>query len=401
MNTLSRILLFVLTSASLSSAQDAAGPEAWPMFRGTPTGSGRSSVVLQLPLEEQWHRRFEGGAFTATPVINANTIYLGDLDGHFMALSLHDGKTLWRFDSTNSGFPSAAAVSTKPKYPFVVVGDDLGVIRCMNSNSGKVVWTLSMEGEISGGPTILNVSEIPTVLIGSQDATLICLRVTDGEILWKHEIADQIRCSPTVDDSKDSKRVFLAGCDSTLHILNVVNGETVAEIPLGGPTGTTPSIMGSDVFFGTEGGRFFAVNFLEEKIQWQTGADSQKPAYRSSATTIGDLVFVGSRGRAVEAFNRADGSLCWRHPMRSRVDASPVAVRVRDEKSSTDEPTESIIVADTAGEIKMLQNHDGSECWEFSAGGGFSGSPAVVRDRVILASDDGVVWCFGHDEIKK
>ena len=401
MNTLSRILLFVLTSASLSSAQDAAGPEAWPMFRGTPTGSGRSSVVLQLPLEEQWHRRFEGGAFTATPVINANTIYLGDLDGHFMALSLHDGKTLWRFDSTNSGFPSAAAVSTKPKYPFVVVGDDLGVIRCMNSNSGKVVWTLSMEGEISGGPTILNVSEIPTVLIGSQDATLICLRVTDGEILWKHEIADQIRCSPTVDDSKDSKRVFLAGCDSTLHILNVVNGETVAEIPLGGPTGTTPSIMGSDVFFGTEGGRFFAVNFLEEKIQWQTGADSQKPAYRSSATTIGDLVFVGSRGRAVEAFNRADGSLCWRHPMRSRVDASPVAVRVRGEKSSTQEPIEGIIVADTAGEIKILQNHDGSDCWEFSAGGGFSGSPAVVRDRVVLASDDGVIWCFGHNELKK
>jgi outer membrane protein assembly factor BamB len=371
------------------------------MFRGTPTGSGRSSVILQLPLDEQWHRRFEGGAFTATPVINANTIYLGDLDGHFMALSLHDGKTLWQFDSPDSGFPSAAAVSTKAKYPFVVVGDDLGVVRCMNSNNGQIAWTLSMEGEISGGPTILNVSEIPTVLIGSQDATLIYLRLTDGEILWKHEIADQIRCSPTVDDSEDSKRVFLAGCDSTLHILNVMDGETVAEIALGGPTGTTPSIDGSDVFFGTEAGYFFAVNFLEEKIDWQTGGDSQKPAYRSSATTIGNFVFVGSRGRAVEAFNRADGSLYWRHPMRGRVDASPVAVRVRDEKSSTEEPTESIIVADTAGEIKMLQNHDGSDCWEFSAGGGFSGSPAVVRDRVILASDDGVVWCFGHDEIKK
>ena len=87
--------------------------------------------------------------------------------------------------------------------------------------------------------------------------------------------------------------------------------------------------------------------------------------------------------------------------MRSRVDASPVAVRVRDEKNSTQEPTESIIVADTAGEIKMLRNHDGSGCWEFSAGGGFSGSPAVVGDRVVLASDDGVVWCFGHDEFKK
>ena len=87
--------------------------------------------------------------------------------------------------------------------------------------------------------------------------------------------------------------------------------------------------------------------------------------------------------------------------MRGRVDASPVAVRVRGEKSSTQESIEGIIVADTAGEIKILQNHDGSGCWEFSAGGGFSGSPAVVRDRVVLASDDGVIWCFGHDELKK
>ena len=30
------------------------------------------------------------------------------------------------------------------------------------------------------------------------------------------------------------------------------------------------------------------------------------------------------------------------------------------------------------------------------SGGGFSGSPAVVRDRVVMASDDGVVWCFGQ-----
>ncbi|MGI9453607.1 MAG: PQQ-binding-like beta-propeller repeat protein [Pirellulales bacterium] len=46
--------------------------------------------------------------------------------------------------------------------------------------------------------------------------------------------------------------------------------------------------------------------------------------------------------------------------------------------------------------MKLLRDHDGAPCWEFNAGGGFSGSPAVVRDRVVLASDDGVVWCFGH-----
>ena len=45
-----------------------------------------------------------------------------------------------------------------------------------------------MEGEISGGPTILHSSEIPVVLVGSQDATLVCLQLTDGEIVWRHEI---------------------------------------------------------------------------------------------------------------------------------------------------------------------------------------------------------------------
>ena len=110
----------------------------------------------------------------------------------------------------------------------------------------------------------------------------------------------------------------------------------------------------------------------------------------------GNLVFVGSRGRSVEAFNKTDGSLCWRHPMRSRVDASPVAVRIVEEGASAETPSGSVLVADAAGDIKILRDHDGSTCWEFSAGGGFSGSPAVVRDRVVLASDDGVVWCFGH-----
>jgi len=138
------LFLLFLLSTPCSGVENAAGPEAWPMFRGTPSGAGRSKVVLQLPLKEHWNRRFEGGAFTATPVIYADTIYLGDLDGHFTALSLDTGKTLWQFDSSDSGFPSAAAVSTEPEYPFVVVGDDFGVIRCLNTKSGKVVWDLSM-----------------------------------------------------------------------------------------------------------------------------------------------------------------------------------------------------------------------------------------------------------------
>ena len=65
----SLIATALLSFGPLLAVENAAGPEAWPMFRGTPSGAGRSTVVLQLPLSERWNRRFEGGAFTATPVI--------------------------------------------------------------------------------------------------------------------------------------------------------------------------------------------------------------------------------------------------------------------------------------------------------------------------------------------
>ena len=96
---------------------------------------------------------------------------------------------------------------------------------------------------------------------------------------------------------EDGYKVFVAGCDSTLHILDATSGETAAEIPLGG-NWNDPFISGSDAF-GTEGGMFFAVNFLQRKSDGKP-KETIKPAYRSSATVDDDLVFVGSRGRAVK-----------------------------------------------------------------------------------------------------
>ena len=381
-------------AAAEPAGEAAAGPRDWPVFRGTPAGTGRSSVTLDLPLAEHWQRHFEGRSFTATPVIAAGRIYLGDLDGGFLALSLDTGATVWEYRSADSGFPSAAAVSTVEDLPLVVVGDDLGMIRAFDQSSGRLAWTVETTGEISGGPTILADRHPPLVLVGSQDATLRCLRLADGQTVWTHEIADQIRCSPTVGTSPDGDRVFLAGCDGRLHIIAVDSGQTVGEVPLGGPTGTTPAVAGQRVFFGTEGGRFFAINFVTKKVAWDHQPAANGLAYRSSAAVAGGLVVVGSRGRVVEAFAVDDGSQRWRRPLRGRVDASPVVLSVVPESTDSDKPVEAVLVPDNAGRISLLQLSDGEPCWEFDAGGSFAGSAAVVADRVVVASEDGIIWCF-------
>ena len=338
------VMMSVTTALAIVMTATMAGPDeapadAWPMARGTLAGTGRSATRVSFPLVEAWHRTFDTTAFEATPVIAGGTIYVGDLDGTFHALALDSGQTRWTF-TVDAGFPSAAAVSSGAELPLVVVGDGEGIVRALDLETGKVRWEYRTGAEISGGPTIIAADDGLRALIGSQDATLSCLRLIDGTAVWKHEIADQIRCSPTVAEGA----VFVAGCDGSLHVIDVTTGKKTASVAIDGPTGTTPAAHEGRVFFGTEGGIFYGIDIAPARDAhqaWKTEAGVKGRAYRSSAAITGDLAVVGSRGRAIEAFSRADGAQRWRHPMRGRVDGA-----------------------------------------------------AVADGRIVLASGDGTIWCF-------
>jgi outer membrane protein assembly factor BamB len=389
--------LLVLAAAVAAAAEpvlESAPADAWPLARGSRAATGRSDAVLALPLAEAWHREFAKTAFGAVPVIAGDTIYVGDLDGTFHALSLADGTTQWSFTAVAAGFPSAAAVSLDPALPLVVVGDDTGVVRAFDRTTGKLAWEYETDGEISGGPTILPAAGGGRVLVGSQDASLSCLELADGKPVWKHSIADQIRCGPTVARTDAGDRVFIAGCDGKLHVIDAATGDELAAVAIDGPTGTTPAARGERVFFGTEGGAFFAIDFLAAATTWRTQPAAAGQAYRSSAAIADGLVIVGSRGRAVEAFAATDGTRAWRRPMRGRVDASPVVVDVAGDERAGPARRTAVIVADAAGKIMALDAATGDPLWEFDAGGGFGAGAAVADSRVVIASDDGTVWCF-------
>ena len=386
------LLAVTLAAVALGGDPNVAPADAWPMARGCLGGTGRSAAKFALPLVEAWHREFDGTAFGAVPVIADGVVYLGDLDGTFRAVSLADGTDRWSFTAKDAGFTSAAAIGSAGEARLVVVGDDGGLVRAFNAATGDVCWTYETEGEISGGPTILETSEGSRVLIGSQDASLSCLAIADGTLLWKHAIADQIRCSPTVARTSAGDRVLLAGCDGKLHVLDAATGAEKAAVPIEGPTGTTPAVLGDRVFFGTEGGVFFGIDVVTGMEAWRAAATASGQSYRSSAAIADDLAIVGFRGKAVEAFSAADGSRPWRRPMRGRVEASP-AVVVATGPDGT--PARSVaIVADASGRIAALDAASGDPAWEFDAGGGFSAGAAVAAGRVVLASDDGILWCF-------
>ncbi len=342
----------------------------WPVFRGDVLASGIARTKITDTPEQLWKMEVKGGAFEATPVIVDGIVYIGDLDGKLFALDLQDGKEKWNW-KIDSGFMASPAV----REGLIFLGDIDGVCHCIEAATGKEKWKFKAEAEVDSSANFWQ----DKVLFASQDRNVYCLEATTGKLVWKYAIEDQIRCTPTV----VGDRCFVAGCDSKLHIIDLLKGTSAAEVPIEAPTGVTPAVLGDHVFFGTEAGTLFSVNWKQAKVTWQTD-DGTGQGFRSSPAVAEGMLVVGSRSKQVLALDPANGHELWTFTTKSRIDSSPVIAGER------------IIVGAADGRLYGLDRKTGTEVWQRQATGGFVGSAAVADGKIVIASDRGAfVYCYG------
>lgn len=359
-----------IASSSLRAA-DGAGSDTWPLFRGDAAATGVARTKLPEKLEVLWSKEIPKGAFDATAAIVNGVAYLGDLDGTFYAFDLTTGKERWTQKRDTSFNASAGARDGK-----LYVGDVDGKFYCLKQETGEELWNFTTEAEINGGPNFWN----DNVLIGSQDATLYCLNAKTGAEVWKFKIDDQIRCSPTV----VGDRSFVAGCDSRFHIVDLTKGEEVAAVPIDAPTGVTPAVLGDLVYFGTEAGVLFAINWREGTVAWKSEEKSGSQAYRASPAVTPEQVIVGSRARRVRALHPKTGEELWSFATKQRIDSSPLIVGDR------------VFVGAADGRLYALDRNTGKEVpGKFEGKGGFTASPAAAEGKMVIATDRGWVYCLG------
>src|SRR5262245_44673230 len=342
----------------------------WPLGRGNVLADGVAKTKLPQKPEVVWKVTIDKGAFDGTPVIADGVAYLGDMDGTVYAWKLADGTEIWK-RKFESGFIASPSLRGELLY----VADMDGKLHALDVKTGEPKWTFAAESEIDNGVNFWK----DNVLFGSQDSKLYCLNAESGTLVWKFAIQDQIRCMPTV----VGDRSFVAGCDSTLHIIDLSQGKEAAGVPIEAPTGVTPAVLGDNVYFGTEGGAFFAVNWKDAKVAWKAADNASSQPYRSSPAVQEGTVVVGSRNRRVQAFDPATGNELWSFASKQRIDSSPVIVGSR------------VFVGAVDGRLYALGLKDGKQSWEYQATGGFTGSPAVADGKLVIATDRGVVYCFG------
>jgi outer membrane protein assembly factor BamB len=363
-----------LGDAATLMAQSPTAPsnsdDQWPVYRGSALATGVAAAPLPEKLEVAWKFAEDLGPVEATPVSMDGVVFVGDVDGHFVALDLQNGKLKWR-QKFETGFISSAAVNES----LVVVGDYDGTIRALNKQDGSVKWEFTTNGEIDSGASFYK----DLVLVTSQDGSLYALNADDGQVKWKYATGDQLRCSPTIVEN----RTFLGGCDAKLHVVNLDTGTAMGEpYALGNPTGSTPAVVGEIGYLSTYGGQILAFNWKDLSRKWIFFDNKLVPEFEVSVAATNDMIVGVGKNRKVLGINAQDGKLIWEAPLKKRADVAPV---ISDSR---------VWIAATDARLYAFDLKTGQEVWKYEFKGPLHSAPAIVSGRLVLGTDNEGIVCF-------
>ncbi len=364
--TLALILGIVLGAATVRlPAAD------WPLGRGNPQGTGATDEELPETLDLLWQVDVGGLGFDAGPIIAEGVVFVADSEGRVLAIDLDDGAIAWK-TQLDTGFVATPGYRDR----MLFLGDYDGNFRALSADDGQQKWIYEAGMEIDSTPNFYDDS----VLFTSQSGALYCVQIATGKLKWKYETDDQLQCSPTLAGS----HTFLGGCDAHLHVVDVRTGTAAeAPIPIDAPTGSTPAVVGNDVFVPTYAGEIFRFTLGKREPVWRFRNPELSEEFKNSAAVAHGILVAASRKKRVFALNTADASVRWVHVLRKRSDASPVIAG------------RSVIIAAADGRIIRLDLESGNQTWMTEVKGAFLGSPAISGGRLVLASDRGTVYCFG------
>ncbi len=153
--------------------------------------------------------------FYGTPAVGFGRIFLSTTDGKVHALRMN-GNIDWRFSAGPQGYIYASPALSSPRGlgPTVYIGAQDSRFYALDARSGRVRWSKSAAGRISGTATVLGDYVYFSALHGR---TTYAVRARDGKEVFRRR---QGAFNPAI---ADEKRVYLIGY-STITAMEPTSG---------------------------------------------------------------------------------------------------------------------------------------------------------------------------------
>jgi outer membrane protein assembly factor BamB len=312
----------------------------WPMYGVTPARTqANTAIKLRPPFRVVWNRGLQT-LLEFPAVVWEGVAYVANIRGHLTAVSMRNGRVLWRkrVGTTSASSPAVDAVrgqlvvATKEpgrvslvamktgkvrwRYrtarvessPVVVrgvayFGDDGGRVYAVDLRRRKARWIFSGGAKITSSPTVVG----KRLYVGDYAGRVFALNVRTGRRLWTGSAGTRVYGTVAVAQG----RVFAPSVFSGLSALSARTGRLLWRIPSGAYVYSSPAFYRGRVYFGTYAGVVNCVHAKSGRILWRgrTGA-----SVSGAVTIVAGVVYAASFNSRITAWNWRTGRTLWKFP---------------------------------------------------------------------------------------
>jgi outer membrane protein assembly factor BamB len=284
-----------------------------------------------------------GARVFASPVVGHDgTVYVGSLDGQFVALS-HDGSLKWRYSAGQKIYPSALVAGAsvifgthqrelvslslqgQPRWKLpledvvdasATLGPDGRIYVAANGAYavdllGRLHWHKRTASHVRGAPAI---HPSGLVIIGTTEGSLIALH-SDGTLEWEVQLGATLEGAASVDDEG---RIYVGTGRGELVQIDS-SGAVLWRFQIGDEVRATPAI-GHDgtVIVGSYDANIYAIS-PSGAARWKLATGGRVRA--SARIDAEGRIYVGSQDNFLYCID-ASGSVLWRYNVGQDVDST-------------------------------------------------------------------------------
>jgi len=388
----------------------------WPQWRGPQRNgiSKESGLLKEWPAEGPkllWQRTDIGDGYS-TPAVVGDRLYLisnkGMDDEFVQSLATEDGQQVWSQHIGKVGpnrgpqYPGSRSTPTVDGERLYALGSD-GDLACLETASGKIVWSKNVRTDFGGQPGAWAYAESPLVdgdvvvcTPGGADATLVALNKKTGDVVWKSAVpgGDQAGYASVIIVDTGGVKQYVQFMQKGLVGVNAKTGEYLwryARTAEGSPANIPTPVAHDNYVYssaGKSGGGLVQLKADKGAVEAeQVYFEPKLPTSIGGSVKIAENLYgTNSQGLVCAAFTTGEpkwqdrsvgaGSVCSAEGLLyvngekgdvALVEATPEAYREKGRFTLPDQP-----------------NRGSSKAWAY---------PVVANGRLYIR-DLGSLWCY-------
>ncbi len=253
------------------AVDEASGAQRW-RFR---TGGERRFIAPGIhglqPSTEAMPDPYD--VFLSSPAVSNGAVYVGSGDHNVYALDAATGALRWRFKTGNVVHASPALDDG-----IVYVGSWDRYFYALDARDGKLVWKFATGDDtsiynqvgIAGSAAVAG----GVVYFGCRDSHFYALDARTGKPRWSHDHhGSWVIASPAI---AAGSVYYTTSDEKKFYALDAATGQLRFTVGYGAYAFSSPSVAGSNAYFGSFDGRLYAVDTTSGKVVAAFSTDASK-----------------------------------------------------------------------------------------------------------------------------